>query len=412
MISRVLGVHVRARLHIAGFDSGGQHVARRTLVCAVGDVFVNEDDPHYSFSLVAPLLNAADVVLGNSEGVYSDRVEQAPTAGIAMRIETSMAAGLGDAGFDVMGLANNHSVDGGHGALLDTIETFRAQGIESLGAGKDLDEARKPVFVEHDGQRIAFLATASYYPAGYEARPGVPGLNPLRFYNHYSSSAMEVFHCPGAAPDVLVVPDAADREALLEGIRDAKAQADTVIVTFHWGESVKPYIVQDFERETARLAIDAGADIVLCGHHHVARGIDVYEGAPIFHGLCHFVLHLRAFVETLTPESVAAMKKRWGDHSFFLREDGYPQLPMHPLSRQTMIAGFEIVDGRVESVGVLPCFIEADGRVRPLELDSELGVQVTEFLRRSIDEAELGATLETDGGIELAGYRFLRVAAA
>jgi poly-gamma-glutamate synthesis protein (capsule biosynthesis protein) len=380
-------------------------------VCAVGDVFVNEDDPTYSFSSVAPLLNEADLVIGNCEGAYSDRAEQAPTAGIAMRVPTSMAAGLSAAGVDVMTLANNHSVDGGHGALLDTIKTLRAQGIEPVGAGEDLDAARRPVFVERGGRRIAIISTASYFPAGYEARPGVPGLNPLRFYNHYASSAMEVFHCPGAAPDVLVVPDKDDQAALLDAIRAADAQADVVIVTFHWGESVRPVVVQDYERETARLAIDAGADVVLCGHHHVVRGVDVYEGAPIYHGLCHFVLHLRDFAATLTPESVKAMTGRWGDHAFDHRE-GYPQLPMHPLSRMTMIAGFEITEGKVTSAGVLPCFIEGDGSVSPLKLDSERGAEVTEFLRRSTAEAELGATLEDDGGIELGGYRFLRIAAA
>jgi hypothetical protein len=85
---------------------------------------------------------------------------------------------------------------------------------------------------------------------------------------------------------------------------------------------------------------------------------------------------------------------------------------MHPLSRMTLIAGFEVIDGQVASAGVLPCFIEGDGRVRPLELDSEQGIEVTEFLRRSTAEAELGATLESAGGIQLAGYRFLRIAAA
>jgi poly-gamma-glutamate capsule biosynthesis protein CapA/YwtB (metallophosphatase superfamily) len=386
-------------------------VTARTLVCAVGDVFVDEDDPGHSFSLVAPLLNAADIVFANCEGVYSDRVEQAPTAYISMRAPTSMASGLAAAGLDVMSLANNHCVDGGHGGLRQTVGTLRAQGIETVGAGESLEEARRPVVVEHNGQRIAFLSTASYFPAGYEARADVPGVNPLRYHNVYTASAAEVFHCPGAAPDVLVVPDQGDRDALLHDVRLANELADVVVVTFHWGESVRPFVVHDFERETVRLAIDTGADVVLCGHQHVARGFDVYSGVPIYHGLCHFVLHLRQLAATLTPESVSAMRKRWGDHAFEAR-DGYPQLPMHPLSRMTMIAAFEVVDGAVACAGVLPCFIEGDGRVRPLELDSERGLEVTDFLRRSTVEAGLGATLMDDSAIELVGYRFLSIVAA
>ncbi|MDQ6898158.1 MAG: CapA family protein [Candidatus Dormibacteraeota bacterium] len=384
---------------------------RRTLLCAVGDVLIDEDDPEHGFSRVAPLLNAADVVFGNCEGVYTDRQEQAPSAGIAVISPSHNIAGLGRAGFDVMSCANNHIVDGGHGALAETLRGLRNQGIEPVGAGRNIAEARRPARLARGGQRLAFLAYSSFFPAGYEARENVPGLAPVRFHNHYFLGEGEVQNSPAAIPEVLVVPDPSDRSALVDDIRRAASEADAVVVSFHWGEGLRPVVVFEYERETARLAIDAGACAVLCHHHHIVRGVDLYRGRPIFHGLGHFVFEIR-HIERLLPEStMRAMAGSSHEYALGPRED-YPLLPMHPETRMTMIATCEIVDGEVASAGVLPCYIEPDGMVTPLRPDTVRGAQVAEYLERIGVEAELGARLLRDDGFQLGGHPLLRVAAA
>jgi hypothetical protein len=77
-----------------------------------------------------------------------------------------------------MSMANNHTVDLGHRVMLDTAELLRKQGVRVVGAGRDLTEARTPALVETNRRKIAYLAYASVFPNGYEAREGWP-LMPL-----------------------------------------------------------------------------------------------------------------------------------------------------------------------------------------------------------------------------------------
>ncbi len=71
---------------------------------------------------------------------------------------------LGEVGFDVMTLANNHMIDGGYDALVDTIELLRGQGIATTGAGSDIAEATVPAILERDGIRVAFLGFCTRLP--------------------------------------------------------------------------------------------------------------------------------------------------------------------------------------------------------------------------------------------------------
>ena len=74
-----------------------------------------------------------------------------------------------------MTCANNHMIDGGYEGLADTLELLRGQGIETTGAGMDIDEATRPAILERAGVRVAFLGFCTVYPVGYEARASGPG---------------------------------------------------------------------------------------------------------------------------------------------------------------------------------------------------------------------------------------------
>src|SRR2546423_180092 len=85
------------------------------------------------------------------------------------------------------------------------------------------------------GMRDAFVAVASFFPEGYQARLGVPGLAPLRAQDMYLSTAPG--HCaPGVPPRILSVLDGADAELVEETIADARGRADVVVVSAHWGD--------------------------------------------------------------------------------------------------------------------------------------------------------------------------------
>jgi len=137
---------------------------------AVGDVFINRPDPVNAFRDCAPLLRQIDVLFGNCEGAFTNRPHYAPSAGWRVVADEENGRGLQDAGFHVMACANNHILDAGHEGLADTLRLLREQKIRTVGAGNDMEEAHAPAFAERAGLRVGFLAYASVYQAGYEAR--------------------------------------------------------------------------------------------------------------------------------------------------------------------------------------------------------------------------------------------------
>lgn len=392
---------------------------RAITVLAVGDVLIDRPDPVGAFDHVRAILAAGDVVFGNCEAVYAERCERAPSAGVAVVVEPRNAEALGPAGFDVMSLANNHVLDGGHAALLETIERLEAQGIACAGAGEQLDAARRPALLELDGgPTVALLAYTSTFPHGYEARRAVPGVAPLRAYTLCTPFEENEWN-PGMLPRVWTTPHAEDLAAFREDVRRARERADVVLVSMHWGDFTRPFALTDHERRMGRIAIEAGADAVLGHHHHVLRGFEHHDGKPVLYGLGHFVFDLPDFAARLAAQGYLgqttdaardAARRRFGAFQLGPRE-GYPLLPFHPYARLTAIAVLRIAGGTLEA-GVIPCRIEPDGRPRPLDPGAQDGRELLEFLRRCCAEERLPATLEPDAGWRVGGHPVVRVEAA
>ena len=373
------------------------------VLCALGDVLVNHEDPKSGFERLAPLLGQADVVFANCEGAYSPR----PAAGL-LTAEPAQAEGLRVGSIDVMSCANNHVMDGGPDVMRDTLETLGSLGIATVGAGDNLAEARRPLVVERKGLRIAFVAFVSTFPAGIEARSRRAGVNPLRFHNHYYIREGDLEFNPGVAPEVMPIPYPDDLAALRTSIAEARQQADVVIASFHWGEAVRPVTVYDYERETARVAIDAGAQVVVCHHPHIVRGVDFYKGAPIFHGLGNSVFHVRGGAAGIPPEVRDVLLRQAGEYAP-LPYDDYPMLPMHPESRISMVACCTFRGGELGSVGIVPAYILPNGQVEPLDPTEGRGREVFEYLQRITGEADLRSEVIHDGKWKVGGNPVLTV---
>jgi poly-gamma-glutamate synthesis protein (capsule biosynthesis protein) len=181
----------------------------RILLGLVGDLRIDRADPLDVFTEVKDVLRAPDLLYGNLEGPYSDHPHLAPSAGIDITAPIRNLEAYGPAGFRILTLANNHTVDGGHAAMLETMRALAAQGVKTCGAGENLAAARAPAIVEAGGNRIAFLSYASVFPMGFEGRANVPGLAPMRAYNHYHDFRSN-YHFPGIAGTVESFPDRED----------------------------------------------------------------------------------------------------------------------------------------------------------------------------------------------------------
>lgn len=112
-------------------------------------------------TLVRPVLATGDIRFAQCERLYSTRGSRQVSAPDGGRGTPDMARIFTDCGFNVVSLASNLALDWGEDALLDTIDLLRDKGIQVIGAGRNLDEARKPAVVDKDGVKVAILAYCS-----------------------------------------------------------------------------------------------------------------------------------------------------------------------------------------------------------------------------------------------------------
>ena len=158
--------------------------ARHVTLDAVGDINLGDGVAttmyqlgyRYPWSGVARRLRSADVAFGNLECAVSKRGSAIPGKQYTFRGRpAALRAAARYAGMDVLNLANNHAGDFGPAALTDTLAWIRRFGMTSVGAGRDLDAARRLRVVERLGLRIAFVGFSDINPAGFGAGPSNPG---------------------------------------------------------------------------------------------------------------------------------------------------------------------------------------------------------------------------------------------
>jgi poly-gamma-glutamate synthesis protein (capsule biosynthesis protein) len=196
-------------------------------ILAVGDVMTGRgmaDTPDI-FGQVSDVLHSADLTIGNLEGAISS--VPVPADSVWLHLPLNTPAALSEAGFDLLGVANNHALDAGRAGLAATQRLLRAAGLEPV-------ESAQAVVREIDGLTFAFLA-----------------------WNDLGDP---------------------DRDPLLAAVRGARADADIVIVIVHWGREYQrhPSLPQ---RDLARQLLDAGADVVAGAHPHVVQDVQVVQPA-------------------------------------------------------------------------------------------------------------------------------------
>ena len=231
-------VAVRSR---GALRSAGILAVRPLELAAVGDVVFPGER---LWKGVAGVLRGADLATANVETAVSRR--GMPVAGKEYTFRAPPAAlrGLAAAGIDVVSVANNHTLDYGRTAFLDTLRHARESGIAPVGGGATLASARRPAIVAAGGLKLAFLAYSDVNPLGFPAGPRTPG----------TARAVS--------------------EHVAEDVRAARKRADVVVCWFHWGEELEARPSGRQER-LAAAALNAGAQVVLGAHPHVLGGVAV-----------------------------------------------------------------------------------------------------------------------------------------
>jgi poly-gamma-glutamate capsule biosynthesis protein CapA/YwtB (metallophosphatase superfamily) len=380
------------------------------LIGLAGDLLIDRERPEEALADVRELLAAPDILFGNLEASFTDDPHAAPSAGIPVIPGAKNLDAFSRAGFSILSMANNHILDAGHAAMLENRARLRAQGVKTCGAGENLEDARKPAILDARGVRIAFLAYASVFPMGYEARSNMPGLAPLRAYDLYRPS-VDNYHVPGTPPLMRTVPDEHDLAAIGVDIAQAKREADLVFASFHWGDFLRPYHLTDHETRTAKWCIDQGVDMVIGHHHHALRGMEWYRGKPILYGLGHFVFDLRLTISEEIKVRFAELAKDGENYSVFPRK-GWPLLPLHPDTRMTLLAWVRADSTGIKDLAFVPCRLRPDGRVSPVDPESAEGQEVVRYIERCITSQKLSAKIVAGGGPSLASHKGVRVVAS
>jgi hypothetical protein len=249
---------------------------------AVGDInladFATDTNP---FHHLMPYLGTLNLAVGNLEGLLAEPAELFYKPGFK-HVGEGHPPNLAEAGFRMLNLASN--VNYGAEPIGTTLEQLDAEGITHTGAGMDRAGACRPARLTVDGKRIGMVSrTAVFWPHGHEATETQAGVVPIHVATSYQPHP-RLIELPGLPAKIITTPDAADLDALRADLAAQRDSVDILIAFFHFGVSSQRDIV-DYQRTLARVATDAGADVVFGSHAHVVQPIEVYRGKPIFYGL-------------------------------------------------------------------------------------------------------------------------------
>lgn len=312
----------------------------KTTFTATGDSFITRHIPetgYAGFAELQDLIAGHDFRFANLEMTFH-RQEGWPAAssgGTWAMTDPSMLDDVARYGFNVYNTANNHSGDFGQEGVIATARHLNARGMPFTGTGATLQEASRPLYIETPESRVALIGvTSTFDPAARAGAQsgdmvGRPGLNPLRFRTVYHVNAEHFAMAQELAKVTLVnwpiehkilfgyaapfpegrmpfgklnfvrdekefietVPNEADVARTVAGIREARRQADIVVVSIHGHEmrGKETNIPAQFLETFARACIDAGASAVIGHGPHELRGIEIYKGGVIFYSLGNFI---------------------------------------------------------------------------------------------------------------------------
>jgi poly-gamma-glutamate capsule biosynthesis protein CapA/YwtB (metallophosphatase superfamily) len=286
--------------------------------------------PDDRFVSLAALFQNADVAFTNLETLIHDYdgAENYPAAEAGwswMRSPGFIVEELRWLGFDLVGLANNHTLDYSYGGLSSTWAALDRAGIVHAGTGTSLGTAREPRYFDTPQARVGLISMTSTFTKWSRAgasrldMKGRPGVNPLGHHHAVDRRTLDTIidvstrlgwwvtqiddrewlvnpaglhntlyrYREANVVGVVAEVDEVDAEANLQSVRDAHRRADFVIVHVHnheWdpdrGLTAPPKFLPPF----ARRCIEAGADVFIAqGSHAPLRGIEIYEKRPIIY---------------------------------------------------------------------------------------------------------------------------------
>lgn len=265
-------------------------------IAAVGDVMMDREvgrhfaaaPADFAMTDIAALMGSADLVCANLENpvAVGGRPDPVQEPQVTFRAHPRTLDVLKTLGVDLVALGNNHMLDYGEAALVETLEHLDDAGIKRVGAGRNYEEANRPLLLERHGRRFAFLSYVFIYSANTRmATRRQAGVSDHRLHR------------------------------ILPLIRELTRGGYEVVVMIHWGFEYR-FFPLPYQMRQARRMIDDGACLVLGHGPHYPQGIEQYKGRDIVYSLGNFIFDEphkfanRSFVYRATIDAAGQTRNR------------------------------------------------------------------------------------------------------
>ena len=222
-------------------------------------------------SNILDIMKSSDIMIANSEFTVSNRGTKLPNKTYTFRAKPERLSIYDEMGIDLVTLANNHVYDYGLDAFNDMLDTFNEYKIPHIGAGHNIEEAKKPYYFIINGYKIAFVS---------------------------ATRAEKNIMTPGATDDIGGVFRCYDPTDMINLIKELKSSSDYVIPIIHFGRE-NSHELEDEQVSSAHAYIDAGADMVVGHHAHTLQGVEVYNDKPIIYMVLWNIILFRHFKKIL-----------------------------------------------------------------------------------------------------------------
>lgn len=214
-------------------------------------------------SKMLDIMRSSDIMIANSEFTVSNRGTALPNKMYTFRAKKERLSIYDEMGVDMVTLANNHVYDYGVDAFNDMLDSFNEYKIPHIGAGHNIEEAKKPYYFIINGYKIAFVS---------------------------ASRAEKNIMTPGASIDSGGVFRCYDPTDMINLIKELKSNSDYVIPIIHFGRE-NSHELEEEQVSSAHAYIDAGADMVVGHHVHTLQGVEIYNDKPIIYNLGNFLFN-------------------------------------------------------------------------------------------------------------------------
>ena len=221
-------------------------------LCPIGEnrAYFSAANDHALFNELLAEFEQADLSIANLECPLVDQPTPIAKTGPVFGEPSGFINGIKQAGIDVLNLANNHILDHGAPGLENTLAVCTHAGIQTVGAGPDLNAARRILIRELGGLRVGLLAVAE----------------------HEFSIATQ--HSSGANPLDLI--------DFVRNVASHRDKFDYLIVLLHGGDEF--LVPSPRIQNTCRFMVEMGASAVIVQHPHVLGGYEDYRGGHIVYG--------------------------------------------------------------------------------------------------------------------------------